>query len=97
MVGLLLLGPFIVVERRSRNPLLPPRLLANPMLVLAVVVAFMFTATFGSLLYFLSTYFQDVWGYGALATGLGFAGGIAITFLITTVLWTGRHPKPTPA
>jgi MFS family permease len=29
-------------------------------------------ATFGSLLYFLSLYFQDVWGYDALETGVGF-------------------------
>ena len=32
---------------------------------MAVVIAFMFMATFGSLLYFLSIYFQDVLGYDA--------------------------------
>jgi MFS family permease len=37
-----------------------------------MAVAFMFTATFGSLLYFLSIYLQGVWGYDALATGIGF-------------------------
>jgi MFS family permease len=39
---------------------------------MAVVIAFMFMATFGSLLYFLSIYFQDVLGYDALQTGVGF-------------------------
>jgi MFS family permease len=72
VAGVLLLGAFAVIERRSADPLLPRRLLANPSLALALVVAFMFTATFGSLLYFLSIYFQDVWGYDALTTGLGF-------------------------
>ncbi|MEU4519474.1 MFS transporter [Amycolatopsis sp. NPDC024027] len=81
-VGTLLLGAFAVIERRSADPLLPRGLLRNPSLVLALAVAFMFTATFGSLLYFLSIYLQDVWGYGALTTGLGF-------LLPTAVVVTG--------
>src|SRR5262249_60634513 len=48
-VGLLLLGVFAAVELRSRDPLLPPELLANRVLKSAVVIAFMFMATFGSL------------------------------------------------
>ena len=72
VVGLGLLAVFAVVERRSRDPLVPPRLLGNRLLALAVVIAFMFMATFGSLLYFLSIYFQDVLGYDALQTGVGF-------------------------
>jgi MFS family permease len=67
-----LLGVFAVLERRSRDPLVPARLLANRLLGLATAVAFLFMATFGSLLYFLSLYFQDVLGYDALATGVGF-------------------------
>jgi MFS family permease len=70
--GLLLLVAFVAVERRSPDPLVPPKLLANRVLNLALVVAFMFMATFGSLLYFLSIYFQDVRGYDALQTGIGF-------------------------
>jgi MFS family permease len=72
VVGVGLLGVFAVVERRSRDPLVPARLLANRLLGLAAVVAFLFMATFGSLLYFLSLYFQDVLRYDALATGVGF-------------------------
>jgi len=70
--GLLLLALFGVVERRSRDPLMPPRLLANRLLTMAVAIAFMFMATFGSLLYFLSIYFQNVRGYDALETGVAF-------------------------
>ncbi len=70
--GLLLLGAFALVERRSADPLVPPRLLANPSLVTSVVIAFMFMATFGSVLYFLSLHFQQVLGYDALETGVGF-------------------------
>ncbi|MFG2989113.1 MFS transporter [Streptomyces sp. NPDC048257] len=70
--GLLLLVVFALVERRSSDPLVPPRLLANPSLVTSVVIAFMFMATFGSVLYFLSLHFQLILGYDALETGAGF-------------------------
>jgi EmrB/QacA subfamily drug resistance transporter len=70
--GLLLLAAFAGMERRSRDPLVPPRLLANRNLATATVVAFLFWATFGSALYFLTIYFQEVHGYGALQTGVGF-------------------------
>lgn len=87
-VGLGLLGAFTVIERRSPDPLVPPRLLANRSLTLAVAVAFMFMATFGSLLYFLSIYFQDVWGYDALATGVAFLLPTAV--VVTGSLLAGR-------
>jgi MFS family permease len=50
----------------------PPRLLANRNLATAVAIAFLFWATFGSVLYFLTLYLQDVRGYDALETGVGF-------------------------
>jgi MFS family permease len=70
--GLVLLTFFSLIERRSRDPLVPARLLANRVLTMALVIAFMFMATFGSALYFLSIYFQDVRGYDALEAGVGF-------------------------
>jgi MFS family permease len=82
LAGLLLLGAFAVIELHSRDPLVPPHLLANRVLIRAVMIAFMFMATFGSLLYFLSLYFQEVLGYDALETGVGF-------LLPTTVVVAG--------
>ena len=70
--GLVALGAFTIIERRSRDPLVPPRLLANRILATGVAIAFLFLATFGSVLYFLSIYFQDVRGYDALETGIAF-------------------------
>ncbi len=63
---------FALVERRSRDPLVPPRLLADRNLATAVAIAFLFSGTFGSVLYFLTLYFQDVRGYDALETGVAF-------------------------
>jgi EmrB/QacA subfamily drug resistance transporter len=70
--GVLLLGALVIIERRSRDPLVPSRLLANRNLLTAIAIAFLFMATFGSVLYFLSIYFQDVRGYDALETGVAF-------------------------
>jgi MFS family permease len=70
--GISSLFAFALIERRSRDPLVPLRLLANRDLVTAVAIAFLFWATFGSVLYFLTLYFQDVRGYDPLETGVGF-------------------------
>jgi EmrB/QacA subfamily drug resistance transporter len=70
--SLVSLGAFALIELHSREPLLPPRLLANRNLGTAVVIAFLFWATFGSVLYFLTLYFQNVRGYDALESGVGF-------------------------
>jgi EmrB/QacA subfamily drug resistance transporter len=80
--ALLLVGAFAIVERRGRDPLVPPRLLANRNLATTAAIAFLFWATFGSVLYFLTLYFQDVHGYEALQTGVGF-------LLPTTVVVAG--------
>jgi EmrB/QacA subfamily drug resistance transporter len=72
VAGLTLLAAFAVIERRGRDPLLPPRLLRERNLGTGVVVTFLYMGTFGTLLYFLTGYFQGVHGYGALATGLAF-------------------------
>jgi EmrB/QacA subfamily drug resistance transporter len=77
-----LLAAFTVIERRSRDPLISPRLIANRNLVTAVMIAFLFWATFGSVLYFLTLYLQEVHAYDALETGVGF-------LLPTTVVVAG--------
>jgi MFS family permease len=72
LAGVLSLTAFALIERRGRDPLIPHGLLANRNLSTAVAIAFLFWATFGSVLYFLTLYFQDVHGYGALDTGFAF-------------------------
>ncbi|GLY72993.1 MFS transporter [Actinoallomurus iriomotensis] len=71
-LAVVLLAAFVVVERRSADPLMPPRLLANRSLVAGVTVTFLFMATFGTLPYFLTVLLQTVHHFGALRTGLAF-------------------------
>jgi predicted MFS family arabinose efflux permease len=96
--GALLLVMFALVERRSPDPLVRPALLANRNLATAVATAFMFVATFGSLLYFLSLYFQDVRGYDALQTGVAFLLPTAFVVAGSTLagrVVTARGLRPT--
>jgi EmrB/QacA subfamily drug resistance transporter len=72
IVGGVLFLAFLIIEKRSSDPLLPLTMLRNGWLLLALVVAGLFMATFGALLYFLSIFFQQVLGYDALHAGLAF-------------------------
>ncbi|MFD8934819.1 MFS transporter [Streptomyces sp. NPDC059578] len=66
------LALFVVIEKRSADPLLPFRLFRNRSLSISVSITFLYMATFGVLPYFLTVLMQSVHGYGALQTGLAF-------------------------
>ena len=98
LTGALLLVVFALIERRSRDPLLPPPLLANRNLMTAVAIAFLFWGTFGSVLYFLTLYLQDVHDLTALQTGLAFLVPTAVVVTSSTLaghLVTRCGLKPT--
>jgi hypothetical protein len=60
-------------------------LLRDRNLVIAVALASMFAATFGSMLYFLSIYRQDALGYDALQAGMAFLLPTAVVVTGSTV------------
>jgi EmrB/QacA subfamily drug resistance transporter len=76
-LGVALLVAFVRIEARTADPLLPLGLLRGRDLGTGVLVTFGYMATFGTLLYFLTVYFQVVHGYDALHTGLAFLGPMA--------------------
>ncbi|MEV0721112.1 MFS transporter, partial [Asanoa sp. NPDC050611] len=86
--AVLALAACAVIERRGRDPLVPPGLLRNRNLATAAAMAFMFWATFGSVLYFLTLYFQDVRGYDALGTGVAFLVPTAV--VVAGSVFAGR-------
>ena len=73
-----LLGLFALTELRTKNPLLPPRLLASRdrwganLIMLCVG-----TALFG-VFFFLTLFMQAVWGYSALRTGVAYLPMMAV-------------------
>ncbi|MDQ1022107.1 MFS transporter [Streptomyces afghaniensis] len=71
-VGVAGLTTFTVVELRCGEPLMPPRLVRPRPVWAGNAVMLPAGACFIPMGYFLSLYMQDVLGYGALATGVGF-------------------------
>ncbi|MFD3482003.1 MFS transporter [Streptomyces sp. NPDC058665] len=72
LTALALTAIFVVVESRSRAPLVPPRLFARRGLVGAMALTALYGATFSSTPYFLTLYFQTLHRYTAFGTGLAF-------------------------
>ncbi|ONI89415.1 MFS transporter [Saccharothrix sp. ALI-22-I] len=65
--GVVLLGVFVAVERRTRDPLVPLRLFGNRALVSAIGVVLLFQSSLGGAYYLFTTYLQDQLGYRPLA------------------------------
>ncbi|MCE6996405.1 MFS transporter [Saccharothrix sp. S26] len=72
VLSIVLLVAFAIIEGRSRDPLMPLRLFTNRSLSTAMSIAFVFGATYSTVPYFLTVFFQTVHGYNALQTGLAF-------------------------
>ncbi|MEU8898211.1 MFS transporter [Nocardia sp. NPDC048505] len=70
VAAVLLLAAFLLIEARSRSPLMPLRLARKLGPVLVVILVF--GATLQNVLYFLTLFLQNVWHYSALVTGLAF-------------------------
>ncbi|NUT41428.1 MAG: MFS transporter [Thermoactinospora sp.] len=89
IAGIVLLAALLVVESRTRDPLIPPRLLRNRGLATTMAVIALFQGTLGGGYYVLTSYLQPVLGYSALEAGL--------TFLPLTLVCMGAALKVAPA
>jgi EmrB/QacA subfamily drug resistance transporter len=67
-----LLAGFIAIERRVREPVLPPSTWSNRSLVSGVGLVLVVTALLVAVLFLNTIYLQDVLGWSALEAGLGF-------------------------
>ncbi|MBY0162698.1 MFS transporter [Cytobacillus firmus] len=72
IIGLVLLILFVIIETRTREPLIPFRLFRLRSLTGAALTATIFSASFGTLYYFLTLYTQEVLHYSAIQSGLSF-------------------------
>ncbi|WP_214406115.1 MFS transporter [Pseudonocardia lacus] len=69
VVGVAALAAFVVVERRSPHPLVPPTLFANPTFTAANVVTLLIYAALGTVFLLLVLQLQVVAGFSPLAAG----------------------------
>jgi EmrB/QacA subfamily drug resistance transporter len=67
-----LLATFLIVERRVREPILPPSTWGNRSLVSGVALVLVATALLVAVFFLNTIYLQDVLGWSALETGLAF-------------------------
>jgi EmrB/QacA subfamily drug resistance transporter len=104
-VGLLaaaavLVAGFVVVERRSRAPLVPFAIFRNRTLTGANVVGLLTGASLFAMFFFLTLYMQQVLGYSAIRTGLSYlplAVGIIVSAGVASQLVTRLGYRPTLA
>ena len=68
----LLLAAFTVIEARSKNPLLPLRLLRDRDSTGANLIMLCVGTTIFGMFFFLTVFMQAVWGYSALKTGVAY-------------------------
>jgi predicted MFS family arabinose efflux permease len=79
--ALVLIVLFLVIERRTAFPLVPLSIFSNRSLSVSNLVSLALGASIFSMFYFLSLYMQQVLGYSALKTGIGYlsiAGAIIV-------------------
>lgn len=72
LIGAALLVAFVVIEKRSKGPLINFRMFRNRNLTGAALIAFLFSASFGTLYYFLTLYTQNVLHFSAIQSGFTF-------------------------
>lgn len=77
-----LLGGFVVIERISKAPLVPSRLVALPTVRGSNVAGLLIGAALFSMFFFISLYMQQVLGFSPLKTGLSYLP-LAIVIIIS--------------
>src|ERR687897_3206855 len=65
-----LLGAFALIQKRSREPLMPLRIFKTPNLLASNIVMALLGAAWIPMWFFLNLYLQQVQGYGAFESGL---------------------------
>jgi predicted MFS family arabinose efflux permease len=78
----LTLGSFLVIEYRSKSPLIPMEFLKRRSVLNANTLALVLTSTVGGVSFIITIYLQNILGYSPLYAGLGTLPGAIIFFLV---------------
>lgn len=96
-LGAILLGIFVLVEHRSRAPMMPLEVFRADGFARAVVGGFAFQSGAYGLQFFLAVYVQAAWGVSALTGGLllvSFAIGIMLASAVANPYLLPRGTRP---
>jgi EmrB/QacA subfamily drug resistance transporter len=73
---------FLVIESRSKSPLIPMEFLKRRSVLNANTLALVLTSTVGGVSFIITIYLQNILGYSPLYAGLGTLPGAVIFFLV---------------
>jgi EmrB/QacA subfamily drug resistance transporter len=90
-----MLASFVVVEVRSVQPMVPPRVLHDRGRATGYLFAFFFLGSVFPTLFYLTQFAQDIKGFGALKTGFAFLP-CGLTLLLAAVVARGRQRAAAP-
>jgi EmrB/QacA subfamily drug resistance transporter len=85
IAGVVLLLAFVITEANITNPLLPLRLLADRNRAGAYMIAACIGVAFFGVLFFLTLFLQEVWGYSPVKAGLAFLPWVAMFAASATI------------
>ena len=85
VVAVALLMAFVIIEQRSKAPLVPFRIFRNRTLTGANVVGLLLGASLFSMFFFISLYMQQVLGWSAIHAGLAYLP-LAVTIVVAAGL-----------
>lgn len=97
-VGITAFGAFLLVEARSKDPMLPLSLFANRTFRAAIGYGFVVNLTYYGIVFVLSLYLQRVLGYSPLKTGLAYLP-LTATFFVVNIIsgaWVARAGSRPP-
>jgi EmrB/QacA subfamily drug resistance transporter len=95
VLGVLLLGALVLVERRAAQPVMPLRLFADRERTGAYVARLLFIGAMMGFFLLTSQYLQDVRGFSALLAGVAFFPMTAVNFVVALAVprlqrrWSG--------
>ena len=92
VASLLLLGAFVVIEQRSKAPLVPFSIFRVRTVTGANVVGILVGASLFSMFYFISLYMQQVLGYSPIKAGLSYLP-LAISIILSAGVASGLVTK----
>src|SRR5262249_9292780 len=81
--AVVLLVAFVVVEERSREPMLPLRLLSQRRFAGPQVAVFAIASSFFAVFFYLTLYLQSVLGMSPIQTGLVYLPGTFLVFVVS--------------
>lgn len=73
---------FLVIERRSREPMMPLHLFRNPVFTGTQLSVFAISASLFAIYLYVTIYLQNVLGYSAIEAGLALVPGTVVNFVV---------------